>query len=97
MTTTTTGNADREEVWLPVVGFEGCYEITATGRVRSVDRRIAKVNRWGVRVNFRQPGVELRPHKTSRGRLQVVLHDLRHRRHCRSLASLVADTFGEET
>jgi len=29
-----------EEVWLPVVGYEGCYEVSSFGRVRSVDRLV---------------------------------------------------------
>lgn len=28
------------EVWRPVVGFEGFYEVSSFGRVRSVDRRV---------------------------------------------------------
>lgn len=27
------------EIWSPVVGFEGCYEVSSHGRVRSIDRR----------------------------------------------------------
>ncbi len=28
------------EVWLPVVGFEGCYEVSSQGKIRSLDRVI---------------------------------------------------------
>ena len=28
------------EKWLPVVGYEGCYEVSSLGNVRSVDRLI---------------------------------------------------------
>lgn len=34
-----------EERWLPVVGYEGRYEISSAGRVRSIDRM--KPHRWG--------------------------------------------------
>lgn len=30
--------SERNEVWLPVVGFEGSYEVSSLGRVRSMDR-----------------------------------------------------------
>lgn len=32
------------EQWLPVVGFEGLYEVSDLGRVRSLDRRIRQRN-----------------------------------------------------
>lgn len=35
------------ERWLPVPGFEGFYEVSSLGRVRSVDRIVASANRWG--------------------------------------------------
>lgn len=28
------------EIWLPVVGHEGCYEVSSMGRVRSLDRPV---------------------------------------------------------
>ena len=33
--------------WKPVVGYEGQYEVSDCGRVRSLDRTIACVGRWG--------------------------------------------------
>lgn len=33
-----------EEVWLPVPGYEGHYEVSNLGRVRSLDRRVALKN-----------------------------------------------------
>lgn len=35
------------EEWRPVVGFEGLYEVSDLGRVRSVDRLVAMIGRWG--------------------------------------------------
>ena len=29
-----------QEIWKPIVGYEGLYEVSNTGKVRSVDRRI---------------------------------------------------------
>ena len=34
-----------EEIWRPVVGYEGLYEVSSTGRVRSLDRCL--VNSFG--------------------------------------------------
>lgn len=33
------------EIWKPVAGYEGIYEVSSLGRVRSLDREVA--NRWG--------------------------------------------------
>lgn len=35
------------EVWKPVVGYEGFYEVSNLGRVRSLDRYVSLRNRWG--------------------------------------------------
>ncbi len=35
------------EVWKAVLGFEGMYEVSSLGRIRSLDRYIDKINRWG--------------------------------------------------
>ena len=36
-----------QEEWRPVVGFEGIYEVSNLGKVRSLDRYVTQVNRWG--------------------------------------------------
>jgi hypothetical protein len=33
--------------WREVLGFEGYYEVSSDGRVRSVDRIVVTANRWG--------------------------------------------------
>lgn len=38
-----------EERWLPVVGFEGLYEVSNRGRVRSIDRYVDLIGRWGTK------------------------------------------------
>jgi hypothetical protein len=40
----------REEIWKSVVGGEGKYEVSNLGRVRSVDRELVQMNRWGKRT-----------------------------------------------
>ena len=36
-----------EEIWKPVVGYEGCYEVSNMGRVRSVERKARFVSKHG--------------------------------------------------
>lgn len=39
LNTTTGGNSP--EVWVPIAGYEGLYEVSDLGRVRSLDREVA--------------------------------------------------------
>lgn len=41
------------ERWLPVVGYEGYYEVSSQGRVRSVDRIITKLGQAPARLRGR--------------------------------------------
>lgn len=58
---------DKEE-WRPVVGYEGLYEVSNIGRVRSIDRNIlyhdGTIHHWKGKV--------LKPLRTSKGYLQVM-------------------------
>jgi len=47
------------ETWKPVVGYEGLYEVSNFGRVRSLDREGVFKGRWG-EVCMRFPGKEMR-------------------------------------
>lgn len=50
------------ERWLPVPGYEGAYEVSDHGRIRSVDRWVEWTNRWGTYVKRQYPGRLLKPH-----------------------------------
>lgn len=39
-----------EEIWKPVVGYEGLYEVSSYGRVRSLDRYDSKNRFWKGRI-----------------------------------------------
>lgn len=54
-----------EEQWKPVVGYEGVYEVSDQGRVRSLDRQIASGRRLRGKV--------LAPRADSGGHLKVQL------------------------
>lgn len=48
----------QDEVWLPVVGYEGCYEVSSLGNVRSLPRLVTCRNGQSKTVR----GRALRPH-----------------------------------
>lgn len=56
-----------DEVWLPVVGFEGYYEVSNYGDVRSIDRQVTD-GRW-FKGKIRKPYPS-----TSAGHLMVSLY-----------------------
>jgi hypothetical protein len=78
--------------WRPVTGFEGQYEISFDGMVRSLDRVVVMKNRWGGFTERKHPGKQLRLFRDKRGYLQVGLkrNDKIHNKrvHC-----LVAEAF----
>ncbi len=49
------------EVWRPVVGYEGCYEVSNHGRVRSCDRVHEQKGRYGQIVRHFYKGQLLSP------------------------------------
>lgn len=72
-----------DEIWLPVVEYEGLYEVSNLGRVRSLDR-IDVVSR-------RLKGRVLKQALNSRGYLHVVLCNVKPKTHL--VHSLVAVSF----
>lgn len=73
------------EIWRPVVGYEGVYEVSSMGRVRSLERyiveRSGKRRRWSGRM--------LTPRLAAKGYHLLTLQGGRHRR----LHQLVAEAF----
>lgn len=71
----------RSERWLPIPGYEGLYEVSDQGRVKSVERRVPFVNRWGEEITRRVPGkirsTTVHPHG---GHLYLTLHRKGERR-----------------
>ena len=53
--------------WRPLPGFDGLYEVSSEGEVRSVDREVTKSNG----VTARHRGVVLRAYENPHGRLLV--------------------------
>lgn len=48
---------ETREIWLPIVGYEGLYEVSDFGRIRSVDREIS----------YKSTGIAIRRGKLLRG------------------------------
>jgi hypothetical protein len=62
------------EEWRTIEGWEGWYEVSNLGRVRSLDRTIRQLNRWGSYNHRFQKGMVLKPGLDSYGYPQVSLH-----------------------
>lgn len=60
------------EIWKPIKGFEGLYEVSNYGRVRSVDRFIEDKNQYGIYKKFLS-GKILSPSKDKFGYYRIKL------------------------
>ena len=59
--------------WKPIKGYEGYYEVSTEGKIRSVDRTVMNKTKNGRPRPCLLKGKELRYHVKNTGRLQVVL------------------------
>lgn len=62
-----------KEEWLPIKGYEGLYEISNLGVIRSLDRTAQRKDRWGGDTSVSVKGRVLRPIKMKNGYLSVSL------------------------
>lgn len=67
------------ERWLPVPGFEGSYEVSDQGRIRSLERVVERVYKSGNTDQYPVRGRILKPHIGARGYPYVNL-SLGHKR-----------------
>ena len=77
-----------QEVWKPVVGLEGLYEVSNKGRVRSVDRDIIRSDG---RVQHKK-GVVLKQFITNKGYPYVMVNK-GYKQHLKTVHRLVAQAF----
>lgn len=83
------------DVWLPVTGYDNLYEVSASGRVRSLDRNVVHLSHGEVKGTRRYPGKVLKPTPNRTGHLYVFLSKNGGRRR-RSVHQLVALAFHGE-
>lgn len=76
------------ERWKPVVGFEGYYEVSDWGRLRSLDRQI--VTRSGKQKPYKGKIISLHHHVT--GYVMAILHKNRFKKTAK-IHRLVAEAF----
>lgn len=81
-----------QEEWRPVTGFEGLYEVSDKGRLRSLDHVSMTANRWGPNKR-RFPGRVLTLSIASTGYQQATLCDGEGGRCQKLLHWLVAEAF----
>ena len=63
------------EVWKPVVGYEGLYQVSNLGRVKSLPRKVRQTSRWGKEMQRTVQEKILTAHPLLRsGHLYVRLH-----------------------
>lgn len=61
------------EIWKPVVGFEGAYEVSDLGRVRPLDRSWQQLSRGGSLHTHTMKGRVLKPGPMPGGHLSVAI------------------------
>jgi len=61
------------EVWKPIAGYEGRYEVSNLGRVKSLAKRIIIYNNYGTFGYRDYPGTIKKPRKERNGYLRVQL------------------------
>lgn len=76
------------EIWRDVAGYNGVYQVSSMGRVRSTDR-VIKV---GNHTRFVR-GRSIQSHNNGLGYMQVNLMDTDHKLHAMLVHKLVLDTF----
>ena len=62
-----------KEIWKPIIGYENLYEVSNLGNIRSIDRMVSRVDRWGNKGSVLIKGILLVPVKMKSGYLQVSL------------------------
>lgn len=81
------------ETWRAVVGWTGVYEVSSGGAVRSVDRRLPVINRFGKTEMRFHRGKQLTPSKSKKGYLMVSLTRPGPVREYAYVHHIVADAF----
>lgn len=81
------------EIWKDIPGYEGLYQASTLGSIRSVDRAITKVNRWGIITEHFHKGKILIQHFDGLGHYLIVILRKDGKSHTEQVHRLIAKTF----
>lgn len=82
----------KPEHWKDIRNFEGRYQVSSRGRVRSIMRGVMVSRDTRTRFETRT-GKTLTPYRGRDGAMYVNLYDDRHRRHAYPVRKLYAQAF----
>ena len=82
-----------EEVWKDIEGYEGLYQVSNMGRVRSLDRYKPQKNRYGDVTNHFYKGQILTPKIDRYGYKTIKLSIKKHKAPTKTIHRLVASAF----
>ena len=78
-----------EEVWKDIAGYEGLYQVSSAGKVRSLDR----VSMYPNGVEYHRKGRIMKPKYGKLGYLRIMLYDRQGNRSIKFIHKLVASAF----
>lgn len=81
------------EIWKDIIGYEGLYQVSNLGRVRSLDRIIPKVTRWGTFTEHHHKGRVLKQHFDGLGHYLIVILRKDNESHTEQVHRLVGKAF----
>ena len=82
-----------KEIWKPINGYEGIYEVSNLGNVRSVDRVVKQMHNGGVVCNHKYRGKVLKGGKDQNGYRHLILCNKDRKRKTALVHRLVAEAF----
>ena len=85
------------EEWRDIPGFEGLYQVSDWGRVKSLGREVDTKNQYGVVSRRRIRDRIIKPALQKNGYLRVSLYDVSHKPKSYSVHRLVAEAFIDNT
>ena len=82
-----------EEIWKDIEGYEGLYQVSNLGRVRSLGRTIQRRTRWGTTADYSVEGKILKILSSSYNACYVHLFDMNGKSTNHKVHRLVAQAF----
>lgn len=83
--------ANEIEIWKPIKEYEGLYEVSNYGRVRSLDHDQIQMSQYGKYIKKHFIGQIVKPHNNGYGYQYVSLNNMKRKNHY--IHRLVADAF----